>query len=183
MTKFSNDEEIIEIIQNDLKYGLKTDSVMVFLSDYSKDFRYIKTPKKFIIDDIDITANEYKLNAGLLKANKTGRKKTVRHYSNILKTNCPITGQPDWATVFIEYKSRIIVEPSSLLKYLISYRNHNDYHESCCEKIFMDLFNILIPEKLTVKCFYTRRGGIDINPARFYGVKPDKKYEFRYWRQ
>jgi 7-cyano-7-deazaguanine reductase len=104
-------------------------------------------------------------------------------HSHLLKTNCPITGQPDWATVQIEYKGRFSIDKTSLLRYLVSYREHGDYHEACCEQIFKALYEILKPEYLSVKCFFTRRGGIDINPCRFFGISPDKDFSTHLWRQ
>ena len=86
-------------------------------------------------------------------------------YSNLLKSNCLVTGQPDWASVQIKYTGRKI-NHSSLLKYLISYRNHNGFHEDCIEHIFIDILEKCKPQELTVYAKYTRRGGVDINPFR-----------------
>ncbi|MFL0796615.1 MAG: NADPH-dependent 7-cyano-7-deazaguanine reductase [Cellvibrionaceae bacterium] len=86
-------------------------------------------------------------------------------YSNLLKSNCPVTGQPDWATVWIHYRGRKI-DREALLKYIVSYREHQDFHEHCVEKIFLDIKRYCHPEALTVYARYTRRGGLDINPFR-----------------
>ncbi len=85
--------------------------------------------------------------------------------SNLLKSNCLVTGQPDWASVQISYTGAQI-EQEGLLRYLVSFRNHNEFHEQCVERIFMDLWTLCKPLKLTVYARYTRRGGIDINPYR-----------------
>lgn len=85
--------------------------------------------------------------------------------SNLLKSNCLVTGQPDWGSVQISYTGAQINQ-EGLLQYLISYRNHNEFHEQCVERIFMDIWSRCHPAKLTVYARYTRRGGLDINPFR-----------------
>jgi 7-cyano-7-deazaguanine reductase len=86
-------------------------------------------------------------------------------HSNLLKSNCLITNQPDWGTVEINYTGPEI-DHESLLRYLISFRQHNEFHEQCVERIFSDLMALCHCEKLTVYARYTRRGGLDINPFR-----------------
>jgi 7-cyano-7-deazaguanine reductase len=86
-------------------------------------------------------------------------------YSNLLKSNCLVTGQPDWGSIQIAYSGAKIDHPS-LLKYLISFRNHNEFHEQCVERIFMDIQTFCKPSELTITARYTRRGGLDINPTR-----------------
>lgn len=86
-------------------------------------------------------------------------------YSDLLKSNCPVTSQPDWGSVFIHYKGKKISH-TGLLLYILSFRDINEFHESCAERIFSDIKRICSPEILTVQARYTRRGGIDINPLR-----------------
>ena len=85
--------------------------------------------------------------------------------SNLLKSNCPVTGQPDWASVQIRY-SGAPLDQERLLQYLVSFRNHNEFHEQCVERIFMDIWTRCQPTRLAVYARYTRRGGLDINPFR-----------------
>lgn len=85
--------------------------------------------------------------------------------SHLLKTNCPVTGQPDWASVVIRYKGNKI-QRENLLRYIISFREHQDFHEHCVERIFSDIARVCKPEELVVYARYTRRGGLDINPFR-----------------
>lgn len=85
--------------------------------------------------------------------------------SRLLRSNCPVTGQPDWGTVQIRYRGRPI-DHAGLLRYIVSFRTHSGFHEHCVEKIFMDLRERCAPESLSVYARYTRRGGIDINPFR-----------------
>ena len=86
-------------------------------------------------------------------------------YSHLLKTNCPVTGQPDWASIVIAYRGPRISRPG-LLAYIVSFRQHQDFHEHCVERIFVDIQQRLSPAELTVYARYTRRGGLDINPYR-----------------
>jgi 7-cyano-7-deazaguanine reductase len=85
--------------------------------------------------------------------------------SDLLKSNCPVTGQPDWGSVRIAYRGPAI-DRAGLLRYLVSFRNHNEFHEQCAERIFVDLSRHCAPERLSVYARYTRRGGLDINPFR-----------------
>ena len=108
-------------------------------------------------------------NANLLALDDTAEDVEVQIYSHLLRSNCPVTGQPDWGTVFIRYKGK---KPcyNSILAYIISYRQHNGFHEQCVEQIFADIWQNLKPEKLMVYAAYTRRGGLDINPCRVSDV-------------
>jgi 7-cyano-7-deazaguanine reductase len=85
--------------------------------------------------------------------------------SHLLRSNCPVTGQPDWGSVQITYRGPPI-EHAGLLRYLVSFRNHNEFHEQCVERIFVDLMQRCAPQQLSVYARYTRRGGLDINPFR-----------------
>lgn len=95
-------------------------------------------------------------------------------FSRLLKSNCPVTDQPDWACIEIQYTGPAI-DHASLLKYIVSYRMHNGFHEHCVEKIFVDILKQCAPTSLSVYARYTRRGGLDINPWRAtFDVKPPK---------
>ena len=101
-------------------------------------------------------------------------------HSHLLKSNCPITNQPDTGSLLIQSHGKQI-EPSTLLHYILSYRQHNDFHESCVEKIFIDIKEYCKTESLSVQAFYNRRGGIDINPFR--SDAKIKAEDIRIWRQ
>lgn len=117
-----------------------------------------------LLDELDIEITGYTPDIQVLKANEldTKQEKLVSH---LLKSNCPVTGQPDWATLFIEYEGPAIGH-DELLQYIVGFREHQDFHEQCVERIFMDLKSRCAPSKLTVYARYTRRGGLDINPMR-----------------
>ncbi len=88
-----------------------------------------------------------------------------RFYSHLLKSNCPVTGQPDWGTVVIDYEEGLALDPASLLRYLVAFRQHADFHEQCVERIYLDLWRLLKPAKLTVFARYVRRGGLTSIPT------------------
>ncbi len=87
-------------------------------------------------------------------------------YSNLLRSNCPVTNQPDWGTLAVSMTSNKIVDEAGMLRYILSFRQHNGFHEQCVEQIFADLSQYYEPSELMVRAWYTRRGGIDINPCR-----------------
>ena len=89
-----------------------------------------------------------------------------KFYSGLLKSNCRVTSQPDWGDVFIHLKSNVVINPQSILKYVISFRDECHFHEEICECIYKRLYDMCNPSELFVMCLYARRGGIDINPVR-----------------
>lgn len=117
------------------------------------------------LDLLDIETNVYIVDKGLLKTDRTQPRANEQLYTNLLKSNCLATGQPDWGSVLINYSGPRI-DHEGLLKYLISFRRHSGFGEHCIEQIFHDLLTECRPEKLTVYGRYTRRGGLDINPFR-----------------
>lgn len=117
------------------------------------------------LDRLDIECHHYTPEPELLKANFDEPPVTETLTSNLLKSNCLVTGQPDWASVQISYTGPPI-DQETLLQYLVSFRQHHEFHEQCVERIFMDLWMRCKPLKLTVYARYTRRGGLDINPFR-----------------
>ncbi|GAA6173197.1 NADPH-dependent 7-cyano-7-deazaguanine reductase QueF [Colwellia sp. KU-HH00111] len=125
-------------------------------------------PDTQCIDHEDIRVDNYQYQAQILgNAQKTGTDKVVEQklVSHLLKSNCLITNQPDWASVYISYKG-VAINHKVLLQYLISFRQHNEFHEQCVERIFCDLQKYCQLDELTVFARYTRRGGLDINPFR-----------------
>lgn len=127
----------------------------------------------YCIDNLDIEVGQYSPVAGILKCDAGETTITESLTSNLLKSNCLVTGQPDWASIQISYTG-LPVNRESLLRYLISFRNHNEFHEQCVERIFVDILRDCKPMKLAVYARYTRRGGLDINPYRcnFSGPLP-----------
>ena len=117
------------------------------------------------LDRLDIECTEYTPAPGLLSAAQDEQPVEETLTSNLLKSNCLVTGQPDWGAVQIRYTGAQI-DQGGLLRYLVSFRNHNEFHEQCVERLFMDIWRRCKPSRLAVYARYTRRGGLDINPLR-----------------
>ena len=117
------------------------------------------------LDRLDVACDRYTPAPDLLRVEQGEAPVNEVLVSNLLKSNCLVTGQPDWGSVQISYSGAQIVQ-ESLLQYLVSYRNHNEFHEQCVERIFMDIWTRCKPTRLAVYARYTRRGGLDINPFR-----------------
>ncbi len=120
------------------------------------------------IDQEPVKIDCYSPSPDLLSLSKPDKVVSEVLYSDLLKSNCPVTGQPDWASVYVQYRGAQI-DRASLLKYIISFREHQDFHEHCVERMFLDIQTRCNPEALTVYARYTRRGGLDINPYRTNG--------------
>ncbi len=117
------------------------------------------------LDRLDIECTRYTPAPDLLRTEEEDQPVTEVLCSNLLKSNCLVTGQPDWGSIQISYTG-MPINQEGLLQYLVSFRNHNEFHEHCVERIFMDIWTRCKPVKLTVYARYTRRGGLDINPFR-----------------
>lgn len=117
------------------------------------------------LDDLDIEIDHYRYLPEVLKLKPNADHRDEKLFSHLLKSNCLITNQPDWASVFFHYRGPAICH-ESLLRYVISFREHNEFHEQCVERIFSDIWRQCHPEFLAVYARYTRRGGLDINPLR-----------------
>ena len=127
------------------------------------------------VDGLDVAVESYDHpRPELLSCDDTRRVDEVL-YSHLLKSNCPVTGQPDWGTLVVEYAGPAL-DAASLLAYVVSFRQHQDFHEQCVERIYLDLQRLLQPTRLTVYARYVRRGGLDINPYRSSeAVQPDNR--------
>jgi 7-cyano-7-deazaguanine reductase len=115
------------------------------------------------LDELEVEISDYQVNPDFLRTEDWVAEETLT--SRLLKTNCPLSGLPDWADIQIRYRGPKI-DAAGLLRYLISFRHHRAFHENCVEGIFMDILSRCRPERLTVYARYTRRGGLDINPFR-----------------
>lgn len=117
------------------------------------------------IDNQDIVIDNYEFDAEYLQSSTSEELVEETLHSHLLKSNCLITNQPDWGSVEINYVGNKI-DREKLLRYLISFRQHNEFHEQCVERIYTDIMKFCKPSSLTVFARYTRRGGLDINPFR-----------------
>lgn len=162
--RFNSREALADVICNDLSAVSKS-QVTVDLKglEQGKATDPGQRPGKSL-DQLDIEIRVFEPDATLLHC--TEAMAFDEHlYSDLFKSNCPVTGAPDWASVDIEYTGAAIDE-ASLLAYLCSYRQHQGYHEECAERIFRDLMQMCAPEELTLSMNYLRRGGLDINVYR-----------------
>lgn len=165
-TKFKDKSEVVRALAKDLTAAAGGDvQVNVVLLSETDANSNIKNIDGFCIDDLDITVPEdgYTADPSMLKSSEKVVEETL--VSHLLKSNCLVTGQPDWGSVVIRYKGPQI-DHGTLLKYLISFRQHNEFHEQCVERIFVDLSKNCRCEELSVYARYVRRGGLDINPFR-----------------
>lgn len=164
-TKFESIEQVEQTIQRDLtavargQISLKIHQLSHFTQQPIADFAGES------IDDLDIEINDYHFSADHLTNIGEGEVVEETLVSHLLKSNCLITSQPDWGSVQIHYVGKKL-NREKLLRYLVSFREHNEFHEQCVERIFCDLMAFAQPQKLTVYARYTRRGGLDINPFR-----------------
>jgi 7-cyano-7-deazaguanine reductase len=127
--------------------------------------RSMGVPSGICIDDLDIEIGTYTPAPGLLKALPGSIVSDQTLYSHLLKSNCLVTGQPDWGMLAVRYSGPAI-DREALLRYIVSFREYNEFHEQCVERIFTDIRSQCQPEQLAVWARYTRRGGLDINPVR-----------------
>ena len=163
---YADFETVQQLLRSDLSKAAGGDVGVILNKLGATSTSAIQSIDGYCIDDLDIEIDQY----GPPQANLLGiveGAETVEELlvSDLLKSNCPVTGQPDWASVQIRYAGAPI-DREGLLRYLVSYRNHDDFHEQCVERIFRDIQARCAPEHLTVHASYTRRGGLDINPWR-----------------
>ncbi|QEY50496.1 NADPH-dependent 7-cyano-7-deazaguanine reductase QueF [Legionella longbeachae] len=163
-TRIQNVSELQNIVKRDLQERIEAEvGVNIYLLDNVNQFAIQPSFIGECIDDLDIECSVYHVEPSFLSVGTESVTETL--YSNLLKSNCLVTNQPDWGSIQISYKGKKISR-EGLLRYLVSFRNHNEFHEQCIERIFVDIMNCCQPELLTVYGRYTRRGGLDINPYR-----------------
>ena len=164
-SKFTDFNAVQQTMQRDLSECAQGD-VKVRLNPVAVyDSQKIDHLQGDCIDEQDIEITSYEFNADWLKDCVSDEIVEEKLVSHLLKSNCLITNQPDWGTLHIHYIGKKI-DHEKLLRYVVSFRQHNEFHEQCVERIFCDLMHYAKPEKLTVYARYTRRGGLDINPFR-----------------
>jgi 7-cyano-7-deazaguanine reductase len=160
---FDSTESVSEALTKDLSQcaGQQVKITLFKPAEFSQ--MQIASFDALCIDDLDIEVKDYQLEPSSLTVGSKQVEETLS--SDLLKSNCLITNQPDWGSVFIRYQGQQI-NHEGLLRYLISFRQHNEFHEQCVERIFCDIMTQCKPNKLSVYARYTRRGGLDINPFR-----------------
>jgi 7-cyano-7-deazaguanine reductase len=160
---FESAEQVQQAIQNDISKVVQHPISVKLVQPSEYKTLFLGTMPGLCIDHLDVEIKQYKVAPDLLKHGSQVVEEEL--YSDLLKSNCLGTRQPDWASIYVHYVGPKI-DHESLLKYIISFREHNEFGEHCVERIFTDLKQYCKCEKLTVYGRYTRRGGIDLNPFR-----------------
>ena len=164
-TRFADTEQMRQQIAKDLSQAAGANVSVMLVTVNAIISAKVEVLEGTVIDDLPIDILSYgPPNAEYLKADTDIITDEIL-VSHLLKSNCPVTGQPDWASVQIRYRGPRL-DRGGLLRYLISYREHNEFHEQCVERIFMDILRQCSSQRLSVYARYTRRGGLDINPFR-----------------
>jgi len=164
-TRIDSQEALVALLQNDVSAALGAEIQIRLL--LAKDFGkpVMGEFDGLLLDRLDIAVDRYEPDPALLRAATDQSPIEETLVSHLLRSNCPVTNQPDWASVQIRYSGPAI-DQEGLLKYLIGFRQHQEFHEHCVERIFMDIARTCKPTKLMVLARYTRRGGIDIKSWR-----------------
>lgn len=166
-TNFPDARAVAATITADLSHAAGAPVQVAILPLRESPERHFAAPPEGVcLDGLDIDVDVYDApRAAFLRVHEDAPEVCETLYSQLLKSNCLITRQPDWGTLVVRYRGRPI-EREGLLRYVISFRQHCEFHEQCVERIFCDLWQRCAPRELTVYARYTRRGGLDINPLR-----------------
>lgn len=164
-TRLADADALLSLLRADLStgFGATVQVSLLMQEDFCK--LSMQELDGILLDRLDIEVDSYAPNPSILKSDEQVAPVEETLVSHLLKSNCLVTGQPDWGSVQIRYIGAPI-DQESLLKYLIGFREHNEFHEQCVERIFTDIMQYCKPQKLSVYARYTRRGGLDINPWR-----------------
>ena len=164
-TRLAGVDELVATLTRDLSAAAGA-PVLVHVAPLStRPQRPMGYPKGILLDGLEIDVDLYTPEPALLSADTSRAPVTETLYSHLLKSNCLVTGQPDWAMLVVRYTGAPI-DREGLLRYIISFRQHNEFHEQCVERVFVDILRQCQPGALSVFARYTRRGGLDINPYR-----------------
>lgn len=164
-TRFADWGEVRQTLERDLSACAEGEARVALFRLNEVEGQPIGHFEGCCIDEQDIAIEDYRFNADYLADAAGSEIVEETLVSHLLKSNCLITNQPDWGSVMIRYKGPRI-DREALLRYLVSFRQHNEFHEQCVERIFNDVMRFCHPDALTVYARYTRRGGLDINPWR-----------------
>ncbi len=164
-TRLAGVDELVATLTRDLSAAAGAPVLVQVAPLATRPQRPMGYPKGILLDGLEIDVDLYTPEPALLTADSTREPVTETLYSHLLKSNCLVTGQPDWAMLVVRYTGAPI-DREGLLRYIISFRQHNEFHEQCVERVFVDILRQCQPSALSVFARYTRRGGLDINPYR-----------------
>ncbi len=178
-TRIDSQEALVALLQGDLSAALGAEIQIKLLASQDFGKQVVGEFEGLLLDRLDIAVDRYAPEPELLRAASDQAPVEESLVSHLLRSNCPVTNQPDWASIQIRYSGPAI-DQEGLLKYLIGFRQHQEFHEHCVERVFMDIQRQCQPSKLMVSARYTRRGGIDINPWRanfpLSGMPPNARH-------
>ena len=178
-TRIDSQEDLVALLQSDLSAALGAEIQIKLLASQDFGKQVIGEYEGLLLDRLDIAVDRYAPEPELLRAASNQAPVEESLVSHLLRSNCLVTNQPDWASIQIRYSGPAI-DQEGLLKYLIGFRQHQEFHEHCVERVFMDIQRQCQPSKLMVSARYTRRGGIDINPWRanfpLSGMPPNARH-------
>jgi 7-cyano-7-deazaguanine reductase len=178
---FASADTFSERVAADLTELTRSEVQVVIRQLGDSPLSHIHVPPGKCIDDLESGVVDIQPDAEILRTTGSQAEHSAL-YSNLFRSNCPITGQPDWATVMVQYSGPTIDE-QSLLAYLCSFRQHAGYHEECAEMIYRDLMFKCEPDALIVGMNFARRGGLDINPFRSNQSISPERMSYRFVRQ
>lgn len=168
-TKFGDMAEVQALIQKDLSACVGAEVSVEIVPLGGSGFE-VQEPLGICIDEVLDTEGEViacdDINSAILSQPPVHQVMTYQFHTNLLRSNCPVTSQPDWGTLSVSITTNKALDYQKILRYVLTFRQHNGFHEQCVELIFADLLVNLEPSSLMVQANYTRRGGIDINPVR-----------------
>jgi len=179
MTEFDSANDVARRIRADLSRCAESPVDVRLAPVSSTEARTVARLAGSSLDDLDVDCSDWEVNADLLHADSDNIV-TVDLHTHLLRSLCPVTAQPDTGSLQIAYRGPNI-DPAGLLRYIVSYRQHSDFHESCIERMFIDIKERCEPLDLTLHALYQRRGGIDINPFRSTAAQTPR--DLRLWRQ
>lgn len=163
-TRFGSAYEVRQTMESDLSVNVKAPVEVKITALAQVKSLPVGTLPGESLDELDIDIDVYLPDPALMTV-QLGQPITETVHTSLFRSVCPVTGQPDWASILVSYTGQAI-NHEGLLKYLVSYRRHEGFHEQCVERIFIDIYQAAAPDKLTVYGRFTRRGGVDINPMR-----------------
>ena len=177
--RIESQEALVALLQGDLSAALGAEIQIKLLASQDFGKQVMGEYEGLLLDRLDIAVDRYAPEPELLRAASDQAPVEESLVSHLLRSNCLVTNQPDWASIQIRYSGPAI-DQEGLLKYLIGFRQHQEFHEHCVERVFMDIQRQCKPSKLMVSARYTRRGGIDINPWRanfpLSGMPPNARH-------
>ena len=179
MSRFSSTAEVAATIAKDLHACVGSETTVHVYPVTRTEARGVSRLAGSCLDSLAVKCSDWNVNAELLQADKQTLVEEDLH-THLLRSLCPVTSQPDIGSLQISYRGPKI-DRAGLLRYVVSYRQHSDFHETCVERMFVDLMSCCTPEHLSLHARYQRRGGLDINPFRSSAT--GKPLNLRLWRQ